>query len=120
MLAAYHNGDYMAVTSYPVSFGGAPSAILDRNGIEDPYFGTGSSNAGFGMKKEVLDVMETWVDAAIEVTATWENEAKNFRRILQSLRCACVSSSGWYLYQGIEDGRWLYTCLQSGSLMKCL
>lgn len=78
VLAAYHNGDYMAVTSYPVSFGGAPSAILDRNGIEDPYFGTGSLNAGFGMKKEVLDVMETWVDAAIEVTATWENEAKTY------------------------------------------
>ena len=73
VLAAYHNGDYMSVTAYPVDFGGAPSATLNRDGIQDPYYGSGSST-GFGMKTEMLASMETWVPAAIDVEATWEDK----------------------------------------------
>lgn len=74
VLAAYHNGDPMAMSSYPVSVGGFPSATLNRNGIEDPYYG--NANDGFGMKNEVVNSMETVVPAAIEVKAWWANEDK--------------------------------------------
>lgn len=74
VLAAYHNGDPMAMSSYPVSVSGFPSATLNRNGIEDPYYG--NANDGFGMKKEVEASMESVVPAAIEVKAWWANEDK--------------------------------------------
>lgn len=74
VLAAYHTNDPMAMTDYPVSISGCPSATLNRNGIEDPFFG--KVHEGFGMKKEVLESMETGVEAAIEVSADWANEEK--------------------------------------------
>lgn len=77
VLAAYHNGDPMEVipsNSYPVYVPGFPSASLNRNGEEDPYYGT--ANAGFGMKSEVLTSMETVVPADIQVNAYWGNEDK--------------------------------------------
>lgn len=74
VLAAYHEGDPMAMPATPVDAGGYPSATLNRNGIEDPYYG--NANDGFGMKKEVEASMETVVPAAIEVKAWWANEDK--------------------------------------------
>ena len=75
VLAAYHDGDPMQVTdSYPVSVDGFPSASLNRNGTEDPYYGR--ANDGFGMKNEVLESMETAVPADISVEAVWANEDK--------------------------------------------
>lgn len=75
VLAAYHNGDPMAMSSYPVNVDGFPSSTLNRNGIEDPYYG--NANDGFGMKNEVVNSMETVVPAAIEVKAWWANEEKS-------------------------------------------
>ena len=73
VLAAYHNGDPMEVTSaYPLAVSGFPSATLNRNGIEDPYYG--NANDGFGLKSEVLASMETVVPADIQVKAFWGNE----------------------------------------------
>lgn len=80
VLAAYHDGDPMQVTdSYPVSVDGFPSASLNRNGIEDPYYG--NANDGFGMKDEVVESMETAVPADISVEAAWANEEKTKIRI---------------------------------------
>ena len=73
VLAAYHDGDPMAMPSTPVAVDGYPSATLNRNGIEDPYYG--NAGDGFGMKKEVVASMETMVPAAIDVAATWDGEA---------------------------------------------
>ncbi|MDE5585290.1 MAG: hypothetical protein K2I92_02990, partial [Muribaculaceae bacterium] len=73
VLAAYHNGDPMEVTgTFPVNVSGFPSASLNRNGIEDPYYGKGNGEV-FGMKNEVVASMETMVPAAIEVSASWED-----------------------------------------------
>lgn len=73
VLAAYHDSDPMQVTdSYPVRVDGFPSASLNRNGIEDPYYG--NANDGFGMKDEVVESMETAVPAEIQVKAFWSNE----------------------------------------------
>lgn len=70
VLAAYHNGDPMEVTgAFPVNVDGFPSATLNRNGIEDPYYG--NANDGFGMKKEVAASIETMVPAAIDAVADW-------------------------------------------------
>lgn len=74
VLAAYHTNDPMAMTDYPVSIHGCPSATLNRDGIEDPFYG--KMKEGFGMKEEVVASMETGVEAAIEVAADWANEEK--------------------------------------------
>ncbi|MDE6633450.1 MAG: hypothetical protein K2K23_10665 [Muribaculaceae bacterium] len=75
VLAAYHDGDPMQVTSeFPVSFSGFPNSTLNRNGTEDPYYG--NTTDGFGMKKEVIASMETVVPADISVDAVWANEEK--------------------------------------------
>lgn len=75
VLAAYHDSDPMQVTSkFPVNAGGFPSASLNRNGVEDPFYG--KSNDGFGMKDEVLASMQSAVPAAIEVSATWSDVSK--------------------------------------------
>ena len=74
VLAAYHNGDPMGMSSYPLNVSGFPAGSLNRNGIEDPYYG--NANDGFGMKNEVVNSMETVVPAAIEVKAWWANEDK--------------------------------------------
>ena len=74
VLAAYHDGDPMQAPALPVNVSGYPSATLNRNGIEDPYFGNG--NSGFGMKTEVVESMNTVVNAAIDVEAVWANTAK--------------------------------------------
>lgn len=75
VLAAYHDGDPMNVTSvYPVRVSGYPSATLNRNGVEDPYYG--KTEDGFGMNDEVVASMETGVPADIKVEAAWVNEEK--------------------------------------------
>ncbi len=75
VLAAYHDGDPMALNGdFPVEVSGFPSATLNRNGIEDPYYGR--ANDGFGMKNEVVASMETAVPASIEVIAKWTNAEK--------------------------------------------
>ncbi|MDE6379649.1 MAG: hypothetical protein K2L11_04185, partial [Muribaculaceae bacterium] len=86
VLAAYHNGDPMTVTSsYPVPAGtrmGFPSGQLNRNGIEDPYYG--NANDGFGMGKEVAASMEIVVPADIQVNAAWSNEEKTEIKIVST------------------------------------
>lgn len=72
VLAAYHNGDPMAISPYPVAVSGFPSATFNRNGITDPYYG--NSNDDFGMKNEVQASIETVVPAAIELNAQWADE----------------------------------------------
>ncbi|MDE6523093.1 MAG: hypothetical protein K2L17_09765 [Muribaculaceae bacterium] len=75
VLAAYHDRDPMQVTSeYPVSVASFPNSTLNRNGLEDPYYG--NTTDGFGMKKEVIASMETVVPADISVKAVWANEEK--------------------------------------------
>lgn len=74
VLAAYHDGDPMQVEAFPVNVDGFPSASLNRNGIEDPFYG--NANDGFGMKNEVKASMETIVPAAIDVSAVWANDEK--------------------------------------------
>lgn len=74
VLAAYHDGDPMQAEALPVDVDGFPSATLNRNGIEDPYYG--NANDGFGMKNEVVASMETMVPADIEVSAVWANAEK--------------------------------------------
>lgn len=75
VLAAYHNGNPMEVTSkFPVNVAGFPSASLNRNGVEDPYYGT--ANDGFGLKNEVVESIETVVPADIQVKASWEDAEK--------------------------------------------
>lgn len=73
VLAAYHDGDPMQATDFPYNPQdlGYPSATLNRNGIEDPYYG--KANDGFGMKNEVVASMETTVPADIQVKAFWSN-----------------------------------------------
>lgn len=73
VLAAYHDGDPMEMPATPVRVDGYPSATLNRNGIEDPYYG--NANDGFGMKKEVVASMQTMVPASIDVMAAWDGEA---------------------------------------------
>lgn len=76
VLAAYHNDDPMAVTTkYPVAANGFPSASLNRNGVEDPYYG--KADDGFGMKTEIEESMETTVPADIQAKAIWANEEKS-------------------------------------------
>ncbi len=73
VLAAYHNGDPMQVTStYPVNPGGYPSSTLNRNGTEDPYYG--SPEREFGMKYDVKASIDEAVLAGIEVEATFIDE----------------------------------------------
>lgn len=74
VLAAYHDGDPMQAEETPVNVSGYPSATLNRNGIEDPYYG--KANDGFGMKNEVVASMETDVPADISVRAFWGNTDK--------------------------------------------
>lgn len=75
VLAAYHNGDPMEVTTkYPVYVDGFPSATLNRGPLTDPYYG--NLNVDFGMKYEMLTSIETVVPADIQVTAFWGNEDK--------------------------------------------
>lgn len=75
VLAAYHNGDPMEVTAaFPVSVSGFPSASLNRNGVEDPYYG--NANDGFGMKKEVQACIDSPVIADLSVVATWADADK--------------------------------------------
>lgn len=76
VLAAYHNSDPMEVTTkYPVNTGGFPSSSLNRNGVEDPYYG--NANDGFGMKAEIEESMEMTVPADIQAKAIWANEEKS-------------------------------------------
>ncbi|MDE6854837.1 MAG: hypothetical protein K2J34_00005, partial [Muribaculaceae bacterium] len=75
VLAAYHSGDPMEVTDeFPVKVTGFPLSTLNRNGVEDPFYGNAPD--GFGMKSEVVASMETMVPAAIEVVAVWDNPEK--------------------------------------------
>lgn len=74
VLAAYHDSDPMQAAAFPLNVDGFPSATLNRNGIEDPYYG--NANDGFGMKNEVVASMETMALAAIEVSAVWANAEK--------------------------------------------
>ncbi len=76
VLAAYHNGDPMQVTSaYPVSVSGYPSASLNRNGVIDPYYGN-HDDQDFGIKYDVIDCMNTVVPADINVEASWADADK--------------------------------------------
>lgn len=74
VLAAYHDGDPMQAEATPVGAAGYPSATLNRNGIEDPYYGTAED--GFGMKTEVEESIETGVPVDLEVKAYWGNADK--------------------------------------------
>ena len=74
VLAAYHDGDPMQVDATPVKVDGYPSATLNRNGMEDPYYG--KANDGFGMKKEVEESMGMTVPVDIQVKAVWGNANK--------------------------------------------
>ena len=76
VLAAYHYNDPMDPEGYPINVGtlSFPSATLNRNGIEDPFFGRAED--GFGMKEEVIQSMETAVPVDIAVKAYWGDEAK--------------------------------------------
>lgn len=83
VLAAYHDSDPMQVTDvFPVAAGGFPSASLNRNGVEDPYYG--NANDGFGMRFEVAESMETAVPGDISVQATWANDEKTEIKIIST------------------------------------
>ncbi len=74
VLAAYHDGDPMQAADTPIYVDGYPSATLNRNGIEDPYYG--NADDGFEMKTEVVESMETAVPVEIKVKAYWGNTDK--------------------------------------------
>lgn len=74
VLAAYHNGDPMQISPYPLNISGFPSASLNRVGVTDPYYG--NQDGDFGMKYEIIESIENTVPAAIEVEAEWADETK--------------------------------------------
>lgn len=72
----YHNGDAMAVTnSYPVNITGFPSASIDRLEVLDPYYG--ASNAEFGIIDYMLNIMDQFTIADIDVDAEIEDGKVN-------------------------------------------
>ena len=76
VLAAYHLGDPMAVSGgTPVAVSGAPSSILNRGGLVDPFYGK-SERKTFGMKDMVEESMGTLTIAAIDVAADWNDQDK--------------------------------------------
>lgn len=66
VIICYHNDDGMAVTNtYPVSVSGFPSASINRNGVIDPYYGSG--NKDFGINDNVKQAMETVATGDINI-----------------------------------------------------
>jgi len=77
---AVHSGDklvasdncYNSIISSYVS--GFPSAMIDRQGIIDPYFGSASS--GFGMKTDIKKRLSQACVADLELTPYWADDDK--------------------------------------------
>ena len=76
VLAAYHDSDPMQAQDFPVDpdIAGFPSAIVDRGPVEDPFYGNASK--GFGMRSEVMALLDEPVLADIQVEATWTDVEK--------------------------------------------
>ncbi|MDE6560549.1 MAG: hypothetical protein K2K75_04125 [Muribaculaceae bacterium] len=82
VLAAYHDGDSMQASGFPVDDVeslGFPSSMLNRGPAMDPYYA--NSNIDFGMKDAVKASIDTTVPADIQVRALWGDEDKTVIKI---------------------------------------
>lgn len=122
VLAAYHDGDAMAVTNnYPVYVEGLPSSTINRNGIVDPYYGNGKGDVDFSIKYEVEESMNTVVPADIKVQAVWANEEQTEINVTTSTRFFEDKENTGYkvgyllINNGLTDPSWSQSNYYAGS-----
>ncbi len=122
VLAAYHDGDAMAVTNnYPVNVKGLPSSTINRNGIVDPYYGNGKGDVDFSIKYEVEESMNTVVPADIKVQAVWANEEQTEINVTTSTRFFEDKENTGYkvgyllINNGLTDPSWSQSNYYAGS-----
>lgn len=75
VVAAFHNGDAMTITNnYPTYVSGFPSAVLNRNTVCDPYYGTEKYDTKLPIVDEILELNSEFTPWIIKVSHNWDSE----------------------------------------------
>lgn len=75
VVAAFHNDDPMAITdAYPSQINGFPSAVLNRNTLVDPYYGTQTYSTELPIVGDILALNAVPTVWSVKVDHTWVSD----------------------------------------------
>ncbi len=75
VVAAFHNDDPMAITNdYPSQISGFPSAVLNRNTLVDPYYGTQTYSTELPIVGDILALNSVPTVWSVKVDHAWASE----------------------------------------------